>query len=80
MIPSAAQFRDVGFTADAANFPLSRAAQEVVAEHNGVTVERMPEAFKYAPNAYMRDWLEALGSAATRRHASGRWLLPRELA
>jgi hypothetical protein len=70
-------FRAVGFTAAAAAFPLSHAGQLVVAAHNGVTVDRMPEAFRFAPNAGMKLWLEALGelllAGACVRDDDGRW-------
>ena len=80
MTPTPEQFRAVGFTGAAAAYPLSPAAQEIVAEHNGVSADMMPETFRYAPNPAMRDWLEALGASPVRRHESGRWLLPSELA
>ena len=78
-IPSAADFRAVGFTAAAANYPLSPAGQAVIAEHNGVTVESLPPAFRYSSGPYMHSWIEALGRAKVNRHKSGRWLLPHEL-
>ena len=79
MTPTPEQFRAVGFTANAVNYPLSPAGQAIIAEHNGVTVDRMPEAFRYSSNVYMHAWIEALALAPVRRHPSGRWLLPSEL-
>ena len=54
-------FRAVGFTGAARNFPLNEAGKRAVASLNGTTVAKMPAAFCYAPNAYMRDWMEWLG-------------------
>ena len=79
MTPTPEQFRAVGFTADAVNYPLSYAGQCIIAEHNGVSVESLPEAFRYSSGPYMHRWIEALGAVANPRHPSGRWLLPREL-
>lgn len=53
-------FREVGFTDDAINFPLSPGAACIVAEHNGIPPHLMPTEFWFAPNEYMRDWLEWL--------------------
>jgi len=58
MIPSPSDFRAAGFTAAAASFPLSDAACQWLADFNGVPVEKMPLAWRYAPNEYMRKWLE----------------------
>jgi hypothetical protein len=81
--PTPEEFRAVGFTAAAAEFPLSNSAAEIVAIHNGVARIAMPPAFFYAPNAYMRDWLEALGERLARgetvRDPDGRWHTPDRL-
>ena len=79
MPPTPEQFRHVGFTADAVNYPLSLAGQAIIAEHNGVTVESLPDAFRYSSGPGMHRWIEALGAAKVKRHPSGRWLLPKEL-
>ena len=82
--PTPEEFRAVGFTEAAANFPLSEEGIAIVAEHNGVEPDRMPRAFRYAPNPWMRDWLEILGQRKAQglptRHESGRWLVPAELS
>lgn len=76
--PTEAEFRAVGFTAAAADHPLSEAGCAIIAEHNGVRVEQLPRAFRYSSNAYMHLWIEALGRAkATGRRTrgqDGRWL------
>jgi len=81
--PTPEEFRAIGFTAAAADHPLSDAACAIVAEHNGVEPDRMPRAFRYAPNPWMHAWLEELGRRRTAglptRHESGRWLVPAEL-
>jgi hypothetical protein len=61
--PTPEQFRKVGFTANAVNFPLSPTGQAIIAEHNGVTVDYLPEACRYSSNAHMHRWIEALGEA-----------------
>ena len=60
--PTEADFRAAGFTAAARAFPLSAGAQQWLADFNGVAVAAMPDAWRFAPNAWMRDWLE--GKAA----------------
>ena len=81
--PTPEEFRAVGFTAVAAEYPLSEAGSAIVAEHNGVQLDRMPVAFRYAPNPWMHAWLEDLGrrkaAGLPTRHESGRWLVPGEL-
>lgn len=77
--PSDEEFRKVGFTGEAANWPLSPAGQAIIAAHNGVTVEQLPEAFRYSSNKHMHEWIEALGAAKEPRHPSGRWLTHKEL-
>ena len=56
--PADADFRAAGFTGAARAFPLSAVAQQWVANFNGVEVGAMPGAWRFAPNAWMRDWLE----------------------
>jgi hypothetical protein len=56
-----AEFRKVGFTAAALDYPLSDAACAVIAEFNGVDAEKMPLGWRYAPNLYMHRWMEWLG-------------------
>lgn len=80
--PTPEQFRAVGFTAAAAEFPLSEAGCAIIAEHNGVESAQMPAAFRYAPNPWMHAWIEELGrrkaAGLATRHETGRWLVPRE--
>lgn len=76
-------FRAIGFSDNAINFPLSEAGQAIIAEHNGVSVEQLPEAFRYSSNAHMHRWMGALGArklaGLPTRHESGRWLLMGEI-
>ena len=77
-------FRKIGFTDDASYYPLSSAGQAIIAEHNGVTVQQLPEAARYSSGPYMHAWIEALGlrkaAGLPTRHADDRWLLPAELS
>lgn len=70
-------FRGVGFTDAAVNYPLSPAGQKVIADHNGVTVDRLPAEFCYSSGPGMRRWIEALGAlwlaGACVRDPDGRW-------
>ena len=83
-VPTPEEFRAVGFSAVAADHLLSEEGCAIVAEHNGVEPDRMPRAFRYAPNPWMHAWLEELGrrkaAGLPTRHESGRWLVPSELA
>lgn len=75
-------FRAVGFTWQAGAYPLSQAAQAIVAEHNGVPVEKLPRGARNAPNVHMLAWLERLGGrkeAGLPYRRDGRWMLMREL-
>lgn len=49
-IPSEDEFRKVGYTSYAANFPLTWEQQLWLAAFNGVPVDKMPDAWRYAPN------------------------------
>lgn len=71
------EFRRAGFTGAACNFPLTPEGAAIVAEHNGLTVEQIPPAWHYAPNAFMRDWLNDLGARKARGEVvriNGRWV------
>lgn len=57
MTPTDLDFRAVGYTALARNYPLSAAAVAVKSEYNGGT---LPAAARYAPNAYCQQWWEWL--------------------
>lgn len=52
------EFRDIGFTAEAINYPLSDRAFAWLCKFNGLTQEQAPRAFRYAPNAYMQKYLD----------------------
>jgi len=52
------EFRAAGKTAASRNFPLSDRACEWLAAFNGVPVEAMPRAWRFASNAYMQDYIE----------------------
>lgn len=56
--PTEKEFRDAGYTYDAINYPLSDAALARLCKFNGITPERAPRAWRYAPNAYVRDYWE----------------------
>ena len=50
MPPSHEEFRAVGFTGMAADFPRDQLALKMFAAFNGVTVDQLPEPFRYFPN------------------------------
>ncbi|MEQ1614466.1 MAG: hypothetical protein ABL904_17095 [Hyphomicrobiaceae bacterium] len=58
-IPTEADFRKVGYTADAINYPLSEAAIALKAKLNGVTPDQLSPANRYAPNDWVQLDLEA---------------------
>jgi len=83
-MPTHAEFRAAGKTINARNHPYSPRAQAIVARHNGVTVEQLPnETFLYAANSHMRVWMDMLGAAAEagkmHRFPDGRWFTMRQL-
>lgn len=51
-------FRKVGFTGDAINYPLSERAFEWLCNFNGVHPDKAPWQWRYAPNAYMQKALD----------------------
>ncbi len=61
-VPTDEEFRKAGFTAEAANYPLTTSAVRVLAEFNGVTPEQLPQTYHYAPNPGMQLWLDELGN------------------
>ena len=77
-------FRAIGFTAEAENWPLSDAGAAIIAEHNGVPLDKLPPLMRHASCGGMHRWLEALGAhkAAGRqvRDPDGRWWTPARLA
>lgn len=58
-----AELRSAGFTAAARNFPMSDAALEWLCKFNGVSVAQAPAAWRYAPNAWCRDYCERMARA-----------------
>lgn len=55
-------FRAVGKTGDAGNYPYNRQALPIIAEHNGVPIERLSKGMRYASNRYMQVWMAQLGA------------------
>lgn len=76
-------FRAVGFTGSAGAFPLSAGGLSIIAEHNGVPVDKLPRGARNSSSAYTHDWIERLGRLKTEgrpyRHIDGRFLSPREI-
>jgi len=75
-------FRAAGYTWKAGLYPLSPSGLEIIAEHNGVSVDQLPRGARNSSSAYMHSWIEALGARKalgldTRR--DGRWILPSEI-
>jgi hypothetical protein len=66
-MPTDEEFRDVGFTSAARQYPRSELGNAMMAAFNGVTVDELPEAMKFYPNPYMRDAWERVAEAA-RQH------------
>jgi len=57
--PTHEQFREIGFTGEAAQYPLSEAAYQWLRWFNGVPDGyEVPDTWRYAPNAYMQEYLE----------------------
>lgn len=64
MTPLDEQFRAVGFTGNARNYPRDDLALAMFAAFNGVTVEQLPEAMRYFPNeATARAWKRVADAA-----------------
>jgi hypothetical protein len=57
------EFRAAGKTGASRNFPLSDRACEWLAAFNGVPVETMPRAWRFAANAYMQEFIERRAAA-----------------
>lgn len=62
--PTDEEFRAAGFLGNARSFPLSAAACRFIAHWNGVAVEQMPRAWRYAPNAAMLEQVERMAREA----------------
>lgn len=52
------QLRAAGFTAASRAFPRSEAGAVWIAAYNGVPFDKIPPAWCYASNAWMRDYVE----------------------
>lgn len=55
-------FRKIGFTLHAAVNPLSDNGASIIAEHNGVPLDKLPPLYRYASSSKMREWIEQLGA------------------
>ena len=51
-------FRAVGYTDAAVGFQLSPAGFAWVCSFNGIAIEKAPKEWGYAPNEYMRQYIE----------------------
>jgi hypothetical protein len=56
--PTEDEFRAAGYTARAAEYPLSEEAFRRKCEFNKVKPENAPLAWRYAPNLYMQEFWE----------------------
>jgi len=75
-------FRAIGFTWKAGLNPRTPESLSIVAQHNGVPVDRLPWAMRYAPNPLMLAWTHRLGVMQAKGHdvrPDGRWLTMKEL-
>lgn len=59
-------FRKIGFSAQAIDYPRDRLALEMFAAFNGVPVEKLPTEFRYFPNPSTRDAWNRVAEAAYR--------------
>lgn len=57
-VPTEKEFRDAGYSAAAINFPLSDAAFAHLCAFNGIRPDQAPRAWRYSPNATVRDYWE----------------------
>lgn len=63
-------FRSVGFTDDAQNYPRDEISLVMFAAFNGVNVEKLPEAMRYFPNEATKKAWDRVAEAA-RAHIEG---------
>lgn len=56
-------FRVSGFTREALKYPLSDQAYAWLLSFNGITTQKVPWQWRYAPNAYMQGYLQQRASA-----------------
>lgn len=52
------EFRAAGFTGAARNYPLNDEGFAWLCAFNGIAPEQAPRAWRYAPNAYMKEYIE----------------------
>jgi len=75
-------FRAVGKTWKAGLLPYSPEGLSVIAQHNGVTVDKLSMPNRHASNPYMQTWMHRLGvaqAAGVDVRPHGRWLTPEQL-
>lgn len=65
--PTEKEFRDTGYTANAANFPLSEGAFACLCAWNGIAPDRAPKTWRYSPNAFCRDAWERVAALNSER-------------
>jgi hypothetical protein len=77
-------YRAVGYSWQAGLYPLSDNGLAIIAEHNGIPADKLPRGARCSSGPGMHRWMEALGALRAAglpyRHASGRFLLPAEIA
>lgn len=61
------ELRDAGFTSAARSFPMSDAALACLCAYNGIGPEKAPRAWRYAPNAAVRDCWERVAALNSER-------------
>ena len=67
------QYRDVGYTKIAAQFPMEALPLAMFSAFNGVTPDRLPEAMHYHPNAWsQKAWTRAADVAVAWVREQGR--------
>jgi len=75
-------FRAIGYTWKAGLFPGSPQYVSIIAQHNGIAVDKLPWAYRFAPNRPVLDWLHRLGSlqdAGLDVRPNARWLTMKQL-
>ena len=63
--------RECGWTLECLNHPISKAARAVRCARNGVTVERGPRLWDYAPNALVAGELETAALLSSTENSTG---------
>jgi len=75
-------FRAVNMPWQSGFHPLSEAAKAIKSEHNGITSDKAPYAYGFAPNPAMQEWYELLASERAKGRIvrfDGRWLTRAQL-